>query len=135
MSYGVLKGYALSGQTVNLRFEGGEARLELTAPGIVNVFAPLASQDHRSKAIEGDKTRPVPFTAERREDGLWVEAGEVKIRVGDGFCVDFFDAGGNEVCMDYRGGAPPAGADQPRAGQAAHRGGPRGRAGGRRPRL
>ena len=107
MSYGVLKEYALSGQTVRLQFEGGEARLELTAPGIVNVFAPLASQDHRSKAIEGDKTRPVPFTAERREDGLWVEAGEVKVRVSDGFCVDFFDAGGNEVCMDYRGARRP----------------------------
>lgn len=40
MSYGVLKEYALSGQTVRLQFEGGEARLELTAPGIVNVFAP-----------------------------------------------------------------------------------------------
>ena len=28
MSYGVLNEYALSGQTVSLRFEGGEARLE-----------------------------------------------------------------------------------------------------------
>ena len=100
MNYGALKAYALSGQTVRLQFEGGEARLELIAPGIVNVFAPLASPDHRSKAIEGDKARPVPFTAQRREDGLWVETDEVKARVSDGFCVDFFDAGGNAVCED-----------------------------------
>ena len=115
MNYGALKAYALSGQTVRLQFEGGEARLELIAPGIVNVFAPLASPDHRSKAIEGDKARPVPFTAQRREDGLWVETDEVKARVSDGFCVDFFDAGGNAVCEDYRGRAargnvsPPSG--------------------------
>ena len=107
MNYGALKEYALSGQTVSLQFEGGEARLELIAPGIVNVFAPLASPEHRSKAIEGDKTRPVPFTAERREDGLWVEAGEVRARVSDGFCVDFFDAEGNGVCLDYRGARRP----------------------------
>ena len=103
MNYGVLNEYVLTGQTVSLQFEGGEARLELIAPGIVNVFAPLASQDHRSKAIEGDKTRPVAFTAQRREDGLWVETDEVKVRVSDGFWVDFFDAEGSEVCMDCRG--------------------------------
>lgn len=107
MNYGALKAYALSGQTVRLQFEGGEARLELIAPGIVNVFAPLASPDHRSKAIEGDKARPVPFTAQRREDGLWVETDEVKARVSDGFCVYFFDAGGNAVCEDYRGARRP----------------------------
>ena len=61
MNYGALKAYALSGQTVRLQFEGGEARLELIAPGIVNVFAPLASPDHRSKAIEGDKASPCPL--------------------------------------------------------------------------
>ncbi len=107
MNYGALKAYALSGQTVRLQFEGGEARLELIAPGIVNVFAPLASPDHRSKAIEGDEARPVPFTAQRREDGLWMETDEVKARVSDGFCVDFFDAGGNAVCEDYRGARRP----------------------------
>ena len=107
MSYGVLNKYDLSGQTVSLQFEGGEARLELVAPGIVNVFVPLASPDHRSKAIEGDKVQPVSFTAERREDGLWVETDEVKVRVSDGFYVDFFDAEGNEVCMDHRGARRP----------------------------
>ncbi|MBD5154160.1 MAG: glycoside hydrolase family 31 protein [Oscillibacter sp.] len=107
MDFGVLKHYTVSGQTVELQFENGEARIELVAPGIVNVFIPLASPDHRSKAIEGDKSRPVPFTAENRADGLWLETEEVRVRVSDGFYVDFFDQAGNEVCMDYRGKRRP----------------------------
>ena len=107
MDFGALKTYSVSGQRVELQFEGGEARIELIAPGVVNVFLPLASPDHRSKAIEGDKTRPVPFTAEKRDDGLWLETEEVRVRVSDGFYVDFFDQDGNEVCMDYRGKRRP----------------------------
>ena len=107
MEFGALKTHTISGQRINLQFEGGEARVELVAPGIVNVFAPLASPDHRSKAIEGDKTRPVPFTAQRRDDGLWLDTDEVRVRVSDGFYVDFFDRDGSEVCMDYRGKRRP----------------------------
>ena len=103
MNFGPLKRYTISGQTAELQFENGEARVELVAPGIVNVFVPLASPDHRSKAIEGDKSQPVPFTASQREDGLWLETEEVRVRVGCGFTVDFFDREGREVCMDYRG--------------------------------
>ena len=103
MNFGPLKRYTISGQTAELQFENGEARVELVAPGIVNVFVPLASPDHRSKAIEGDKSQPVPFTASQREDGLWLETEEVRVRVGGGFTVDFFDREGREVCMDYRG--------------------------------
>ena len=107
MDLGVLKAYTVSGQTVELRFEGGEARIELVSPGVVNVFVPLASQEHRSKAIEGDKAQPVSFTVDEREDGLWLETEEVCVRVCDGFYVDFFDRDGNEVCMDYRGERRP----------------------------
>ncbi|MDE6998068.1 MAG: glycoside hydrolase family 31 protein [Oscillospiraceae bacterium] len=103
MNFGPLKRYTISGQTAELQFKNGEARVELVAPGIVNVFVPLASPDHRSKAIEGDKSQPVPFTASQREDGLWLETEEVRVRVGGGFTVDFFDREGREVCMDYRG--------------------------------
>ena len=107
MNFGALKTYTVSGQRVELQFEGGEARIELIAPGVVNVFVPLASPDHRSKAIEGGRTRPVPFTPEKRNDGLWLETEEVRVRVSDGFYVDFFDRDGNEVCTDYRGKRRP----------------------------
>ena len=107
MDFGALNSYSLSGQKAELQFEGGTASVELVAPGIVNVFVPLAGAERRSKAIEGDKSQPVTYTAERRDDGLWLETDEVKVRVSDGFYVDFFDASGGEVCMDYRGGRRP----------------------------
>jgi len=107
MTYGAWKDYTVSDQTIHLQFEGGEASVALIAPGIVNVFAPLVSSDHRSKAIEGNKSRPVSFIAERRDGALWVDTEEIRVRVSDGFHVDFFDAQGREVCMDYRGQRRP----------------------------
>ena len=85
MDFGALNSYSLSGQKAELQFEGGTASVELVAPGIVNVFVPLAGAERRSKAIEGDKSQPVTYTAERRDDGLWLETDEVKVRVSDGF--------------------------------------------------
>ena len=66
MDFGALNSYSLSGQKAELQFEGGTASVELVAPGIVNVFVPLAGAERRSKAIEGDKSQPVTYTAGRR---------------------------------------------------------------------
>lgn len=103
MKFGALTGIKVEKQVVFLDFEGKEARIEAVAPGIINVFCGLETPDHRSKAIEGDKTLPVSVEVEQKEDGLWILTKEVRVRVCDGFYVDFYDRDGNAVCCDYRG--------------------------------
>ena len=104
MGFGRLTDYKVKGQTVELDFEGSAAGIKVLSPYIINVFGGREEEKTPSKAIEGEKTIPTDIRAERLEDGLWIRTGEVSVRVGDGFLVDFFDGEGAEVCMDYRGG-------------------------------
>ncbi|MCC8168210.1 MAG: DUF5110 domain-containing protein, partial [Clostridiales bacterium] len=44
---------------------------------------------------------------EQKEDGLWIAAPDVLVRVSDGFYVDFYNKDGEAVCEDYRGSRVP----------------------------
>ena len=107
MGYGRLTGYEVKGQIVELSFEEAQARIEALTPRIVNVFCGSGAGRAGSKAIEGEKAVPVDIRTQRKEDGLWIHTGEVSVRVGDGFYVDFYDKEGAEVCADYRGQREP----------------------------
>ena len=107
MKFGKLKGYQVKGQQVMLQFEGTTASVTAVTPKIVNVFCGLESPDHRSRAIEGEKTQPTALTVEERQDGLWISTGLVQVRVIDGFYADFFDETGAAVCEEYRGARQP----------------------------
>lgn len=107
MDFGKLRDYKVDGQKIILNFESKEATIEVITPQIINVFCGLESSSHNSKAIEGDKSVPVSITVEKKQDGLWIDTKAVSVRISDGFYVDFFDAKGNEVCMDYRGERKP----------------------------
>lgn len=103
MNYGKLTGYHVSGQKIELHYEKQEAGIEVITPEIINVFCGLEEPEHRSKAIEGDKTIQTEIHVERKEDGLWISTDKVSVRVCDDFYVDFYDAEGREICADYRG--------------------------------
>lgn len=107
MDFGKLRDYKVDGQKIILNFESKEATIEVITPQIINVFCGLESSSHNSKAIEGDKSVPVSITVEKKQDGLWIDTKAVSVRISDGFYVDFFDAKGNGVCMDYRGERKP----------------------------
>lgn len=102
MNYGPILSYQADGSLVTIAFAQGQGQIDALTPEIINVFSPLEGPDHRSKAIEGDKHLPVDLEVRREADCLWISTGKVRVRVSDGFFVDFFDAQGNAVCMDYR---------------------------------
>lgn len=102
MKFGKLMEYQVSGQQVLLRFEKQEAVVTAVTPKVINVFCGLESPDHRSRAVEGEKELPVSLSVEKRQDGLWISTDQVRVRVSDGFYVDFFDGSGNVVCEEYR---------------------------------
>lgn len=107
MEFGKLLNYKVEGQKVILNFEDKLAAVSVITPQIINVFCGLESSSHNSKAIDGDKSVPVSIAVEERADGLWINTTAAMVRVSDGFYVDFFDAEGNEVCVDYRGERKP----------------------------
>ena len=103
MKFGELKGYEVKGQQVLLDFDGRSAVITVVTPKIINVFCGLEDDCHRSHAIEGNKQQPAELIVERCRDGLWITTEKVKVRVCDGFYVDFFDMEREPVCEDYRG--------------------------------
>jgi len=107
MKLGKLTDYQVDGQRVVLDFEGKQAQIEVLTPYIVNVFYGCGGERVPSKAIEGDKKVQVDMKVEKTQDELWIDAGQVQVRVSDGFYVDFFDREKKEVCGDYRGERKP----------------------------
>lgn len=106
-NFGKLTGYQQNGQDILLDFEGQSARISVLTSKIINVFCALEREKYHSKAVEGEKKQEVALKVEEKSDGLWIVTDDVKVRVADGFHVDFFDKDGNEVCADYRGERKP----------------------------
>lgn len=94
--------YRAEGQTVSVIFEQTAVQIQIISPSIIRVFQKLDDANRHSKAIEGDKTIETAFTVDSREKEIWIRTEAVQIRVSDGCYVDFYDADGNPVCMDYR---------------------------------
>ncbi len=107
-----LTGYKVDGQRIELDFEGKKAWIEAVTPQIIRV---CEDNTVRSKAIEGDKAVSFTPSVYRQEDGLWLDTGEVLVRVDHGCYIDFFDKQKNLVCEDYRGERKPL----PRGGKEA----------------
>ena len=102
-NFGKLTDCQTKNNTVNFTFAKGEGRVEILTDKIVNVFSPFASNDHRSKAIEGDKARKTDFFVEHEKNCVKITTRSLKIRVYSGFKVDFYTADGKLLCKDYRG--------------------------------
>lgn len=106
-NFGKLTGYHIEEQRIKLDFEGQTGEIRVITPDIIQVFSGLEDPEEISKAIEGEKTLRTVVNVQEKEDGLWISTENVRVRVCDGFYVDFFDQAGNEVCMDYRGMRQP----------------------------
>lgn len=103
VNFGKLLSYRQDGQIIYLNYAEYEARIEVITSKIINVFCGFETDTHDSKAIEGDKRVETEVLLREKGDGLWISTKDVKVRVSGEFYVDFFDAQGREVCMDYRG--------------------------------
>lgn len=105
--FGALLNYEQKGQTITLHYEERTASIQVLTNKVINVFVPFATNEHRSKAIEGNKELPTPFTLDRTEDCLILSTDSVVCRIYDDFMMDFYDREGNLLCADYRGQREP----------------------------
>lgn len=112
MEFGKLLSYEKEGNRVLLHFEKADGRLEVITDKILNVFSGVVSQEHRSKAIEGEKAVGAPFSVTEaiaagaaEADGpscVTVATNSVTAKIFDDFKVDFYAADGRVLCRDYR---------------------------------
>ena len=103
MEFGKLCSWEKQRNRVVFQFEKRTGRVEILTPEIFNVFSGVVSEEHRSKAIEGDKSVAVDFTAAEADGAVEISTDAVTARIYDDFKVDFYKADGTVLCRDYRG--------------------------------
>ena len=94
MEFGKLCSWEKQGNRVVFQFEKRTGRVEILTPEIFNVFSGVVSEEHRSKAIEGDKSVAVDFTAAEADGAVEISTDAVTARIYDDFKVDFYKADG-----------------------------------------
>lgn len=102
MDFGKMLSYEQSGNCVKFHFEKMDGRVEIITEKIMNVFAGFCSEDHRSRAIEGEKAKETPFQVGEKEGAVVISTPAVTAKVYDDFKVDFYQADGRVLCRDYR---------------------------------
>ncbi|MDO3408602.1 glycoside hydrolase family 31 protein [Saccharibacillus sp. CPCC 101409] len=107
--FGQRTGYEKESQRVHIGFESGKATIEVIGPQIVNVFAPLHTEGHESRAVEQPNAafEVCDVQVEERADHLEISTSELTVKVYDHFYVDFYDKAGAPLCLDYRGSRDP----------------------------
>lgn len=100
--FGKLLNHACEGQTITLHYEKQTAYLHVLTDTIINIFVPLYTQEHRSKAIEGEKEQPVSFTLREKQGYISLSTPALSCHIYDDFKLDFYDRDGSLLCADYR---------------------------------
>ena len=73
--FGRLLNYEVKGQKILFQYEKMTTRIEVISDEIINVFAGFREDEHRSKAIDGDKTQDTKIAV----NDLYKEKGYVEI--------------------------------------------------------
>lgn len=102
MEFGRLCSWEQQGNRIEFTFENGSGRLEVVTDRILNIFSGRVSNEHRSKAIEGEKAVETRFSVSEENGVVTVSTDCVTAKVCDGFFVDFYEADGTVLCRDRR---------------------------------
>lgn len=101
--FGKRKAYKVEEGIVKIQFASGEGWITPLTDEIINVFSPIETLEHRSKAVEGEKASGITFSVKEKLDYLEIQTKRLTVRVYDGYKVDFYDENGLLLCADYRG--------------------------------
>lgn len=91
---------ARNGQEVNLGYESGKMKIQVVTESIFHVI--MEREKFVSKAVEGCKETKTDFDMEMKDGVCVIRTKKATAVAGADGKVDFYDADGKEVCMDYR---------------------------------
>lgn len=101
--FGRIVDYHVKNQCVEIEFEKVKGCIEIISESIVNVFAGLETEEHRSNAIENLKKQQVSYEVEKEDECIAIKTPKLTVKVYDEFKIDFYDCNGKALCRDYRG--------------------------------
>lgn len=85
-----------------IKFETGEAIVEVITPSIINFFVAIKREKHLSKAVENLKIEKCKIDIKQEKDKICIATEELKVNIFDEFKVDIYDSNGKVLCEDYR---------------------------------
>ncbi len=103
MEYGRFVSYVENENQIIMQFENRQVILEFLKEDVFNIFVPLWSDSHRSKAVEEKKSVPVRINADYKNKELLLETERLSVRIQDGFYMDVYDSRRRLLLSDYRG--------------------------------
>lgn len=101
MGYGKLIQVLETGNTITLQYENQIAKLQVVREDIVRIL--VENEKIVSKAIEGEKEVPTPFSVVQNEETVEVETAKLKIKIGQEFTFDVYKADGTPLWIHYDG--------------------------------
>lgn len=103
MVKGSVKSFAKEGNRVVIEFDSAKVEISVITEDILNVFVPLYTDEHFSKAIEGEKVKNVEYSVEKEGDKVVISTSTTKVEVGNDFVINFYKADGTVLLTDYLG--------------------------------
>ena len=106
--FGKLLSYKQQGSKVDLLFENQKMVIEAFQEQILNVFVPIQSKEHYSKAVDFTKKSEVRLNVNWEDESVIIQTSEITAKVYDEGKIDFYNREGVCCCRDYRMDRIPA---------------------------
>lgn len=101
MKFGAIRGYRTDGQAVSIDYGTKEAVVSVITPEIINVFVPLKTSGHVSKAIEGEKAVQTAVNVSRQGEVISISTDCLKLEVGADLAMTAWDKDGNTLFYTF----------------------------------
>src|SRR5699024_233395 len=106
--FGKLLSYRQQGSKVDLLFENQKMVIEAFQEQILNIFVPLQSKEHNSKAVNFANKAEVNLKVCWEDESVVIQTSEITAKIYHEGKVDIYNKEGVCCCRDYRWSRVPA---------------------------
>ena len=107
MDLGFLKKYKDNGNGITFEFEQNKLIVSVITDEIINIFVPYMSQEHYSKAIEGDKALATDYSVEEDGQQVTIATSAIRLTVKKNGELSFYDKDNKELLREFTGERRP----------------------------
>lgn len=101
---GKIISYEQKDNKIYIQYENQQLIVTVIREDIFNLFVPCKTNEHYSKAIEGDKTMPAKVTVRQKDDKITIETERIRMEVGEDLSIQMFGADGTLLLKTYGNG-------------------------------
>ena len=101
---GKIISYEQKDNKIYIQYENQQLIVTVIREDIFNLFVPCKTNEHYSKAIEGDKTMPAKVTVRQKDDKITIETERIRMEAGEDLSIQMFGADGTLLLKTYGNG-------------------------------